>query len=123
MILILPKSHRTIHVNKPFRLNFNFTIKRVDERKKSFVGPLFVQKRRIFDIIKLWGLNEHSNGLLRRDGLPKQTDFNELDEEFRQAVSHRRNRIPRKFLNYRTPLEVFLEHVSQAMYGSNIVSV
>lgn len=69
------------------------------------------------------GLNEHSNGLLRRDGLPKQIDFNELDEEFIQAVSHRRNRIPRKSLNYRTPLEVFLERVSQAMHGSDIVSV
>lgn len=93
-------------------------------KERNLLSALFLyRKRRIFDIIKLWGLNEHSNGLLRWDGLPKQTDFNELDEEFIQAVSHRRNRIPRKSLNYRTTLEVFLEHVSQAMYGSDIVSV
>ncbi len=28
------------------------------------------------------GLNEHSNGLLRRDGLPKTMDFRDMDETF-----------------------------------------
>lgn len=57
------------------------------------------------------GLNEHSNGLLRRDGLPKQTDFNLVSESFIQAVAHRRNSIPRKSLNYQTPLEVLTENI------------
>lgn len=54
-------------------------------------------------------LNEHSNGLLRRDGLPKEMDFNTVSEAFIQSVSTKRNLIPRKSLEYRTPLEVFLE--------------
>lgn len=45
------------------------------------------------------GLNEHANGLLRRNGLPKKTDFRE------------RNNIPRKSLKYKTPLEVFMYFV------------
>lgn len=54
-------------------------------------------------------LNEHSNGLLRRDGLPKEMDFNTVSEAFIQSVSTKRNLIPRKSLKYFTPLEVFLE--------------
>ena len=62
------------------------------------------------------GLNENSNGLLRRDGLHKQMDFNEVDQEFIASVAIRRNKIPRKSLNYKTPLEVFLENVSGLNY-------
>ncbi|SHE80923.1 hypothetical protein SAMN02745249_01200, partial [Atopostipes suicloacalis DSM 15692] len=62
------------------------------------------------------GLNEHSNGLLRKDGLPKQMDFNEVSQEFITSVSTRRNKIPRKSLNYKTPLEVFLDNVSGLDY-------
>lgn len=54
-------------------------------------------------------LNEHSNGLLRRDGLPKEMDFNTVSESFIQSVANKRNTIPRKSLEYRRPLEVFLE--------------
>lgn len=57
------------------------------------------------------GLNEHSNGLLRRDGLPKQMDFNTVEEHFVQAIASKRNHIPRKSLNYRTPLESFLSYM------------
>jgi len=57
------------------------------------------------------GLNENSNGLLRRDGLPKEMDFNKVDESFIQAVATKRNHIPRKSLNYRTPIEVFLSYI------------
>lgn len=56
------------------------------------------------------GLNEHSNGLLRQDGLPKEMDFNQVDQTFVSSVSARRNHIPRKSLNYRTPLEAFLSY-------------
>ena len=57
------------------------------------------------------GLNENSNGLLRKDGLPKRMDFNKVEASFIQAVASRRNNIPRKSLNYQTPLEVFLSYV------------
>lgn len=59
------------------------------------------------------GLNEHSNGLLRKDGLPKSMDFREVTEAFIQSVASKRNQIPRKSLNYKTPMEVFLSYVSQ----------
>lgn len=58
------------------------------------------------------GLNEHSNGLLRRDGLHKRMDFNDVDESFIQSIASKRNNIPRKSLNYRTPLEVFLSYIA-----------
>ena len=57
------------------------------------------------------GLNENSTGLLRKDGLPKQMDFNEVDESFIQSIASKRNNIPRKSLNYKTPTEVFLSHI------------
>ena len=57
------------------------------------------------------GLNENSNGLLRKDGLPKQMDFNEVDESFIQSIASKRNNIPRKSLNYKTPIEIFLSHI------------
>ena len=57
------------------------------------------------------GLNENSNGLLRRDGLLKSMDFNS-EMNFIQSAASKRNNIPRKSLDYRTPLEVFLSYVS-----------
>ncbi len=59
------------------------------------------------------GLNENNNGLLRRDGLSKKLDFRDLPDELVTQLMHRRNNIPRKSLNYRTPLEVFLSHVTE----------
>lgn len=58
------------------------------------------------------GLNENSNGLLRKDGLSKAMDFNLVDETFIYSVASKRNNIPRKSLNYKTPLEVFLSYVT-----------
>jgi transposase, IS30 family len=60
-------------------------------------------------------LNENSNGLLRKDGLPKKMDFNNVDQLFVSSVADRRNNIPRKSLNYRTPLEVFVEYVQEVI--------
>lgn len=56
-------------------------------------------------------LNEQSNGLLRRNGLPKEMDFNQIDQNFVSAVADKRNRVPRKSLKYQAPLEVFLSYV------------
>ena len=57
------------------------------------------------------GLNENSNGLLRKDGLPKQTDFRLKSEVDIVSVASYRNNIPRKSLNYKTPLEEFMNLV------------
>jgi IS30 family transposase len=56
------------------------------------------------------GLNEHSNGLLRKDGLTKGMDFNPCDQAFLNSVADARNRIPRKSLDFKTPMEVFFEY-------------
>lgn len=66
------------------------------------------------------GLNEHSNGLLRKDGLPKTMDFNQVDQAFISAVASKRNHIPRKSLKYQTPLEVFLSYVNDNHLSSLI---
>ncbi|MGO4942223.1 IS30 family transposase [Ruoffia tabacinasalis] len=65
-------------------------------------------------------LNEHSNGLLRKDGLPKEMDFNQVDQSFVSAVASLRNRIPRKSLDYQTPLEVFLSYINEKQLSSLI---
>ena len=57
-------------------------------------------------------LNENSNGLLRKDGLPKEMDFNSVTQTFISSVASRRNNIPRKSLNYQTPIECFMKHVN-----------
>jgi IS30 family transposase len=66
------------------------------------------------------GLNEHSNGLLRKDGLPKHMDFHEVDQPYISAVASRRNHIPRKSLDYCTPLEVFMRYMEPDML-SNLI--
>lgn len=58
-------------------------------------------------------LNEHSNGLLRREGLPKEMDFNQINQFFVSSVASRRNQIPRKSLQYQTPLKVFLSYINE----------
>jgi len=56
-------------------------------------------------------LNENSNGILRRNGLPKEMNFNQVSESFIQSMSDKRNRIPRRSLNFKTPQEVFIEEI------------
>lgn len=58
-------------------------------------------------------LHEHSNGLFRKDGLPKEMDFNQVNQSFVYAVASVRNQIPRKSLHYQTPLEVFLRYINK----------
>ena len=65
-------------------------------------------------------LNENSNGLLRRDGLPKGMDFNQVDQRFVSSIARKRNTIPRKSLHYQTPLEVFLSYLVEAVLSSLI---
>lgn len=63
-------------------------------------------------------LNEHSNGLLRKDGLFKEMDFNQVDQTFINSVADKRNNIPRKSLNYCTPLEVFRRYLNRVELSS-----
>lgn len=65
-------------------------------------------------------LNENSNGLLRKDGLAKDMDFNKVDQHFISSVTSKRNHIPRKSLNYKTPMEVFLSHLNKMNLSSLI---
>ena len=52
-------------------------------------------------------LDENSNGLLRKDGLPKEMVFNQVDQAFVSSVANKRNNILRKSLDYRTPVRIF----------------
>jgi IS30 family transposase len=52
-------------------------------------------------------LNENSNGLLRKDGLPKEMVFNQVDQLFVSSIADKRNNIPRKSLKYQTPWKYF----------------
>ena len=58
------------------------------------------------------GLNENTNNLLRKDGLHHDLIMDQLSDEFVQAVASRRNHIPRKSLNYQTPLEAFVNQIT-----------
>ncbi|MGO3548290.1 MAG: IS30 family transposase, partial [Paucilactobacillus nenjiangensis] len=62
------------------------------------------------------GLNENNNGIIRRDGLKKGMDFRSLPDELIQQIMTRRNNIPRKSLNYQTPLEVFMKHITDSRF-------
>jgi Transposase and inactivated derivatives, IS30 family len=59
------------------------------------------------------GLNEHTNGLIRRF-YPKGTDFNEVSDEDIARLEHILNIRGRKSLGYRSPNEVFLTYLQAA---------
>ncbi len=59
------------------------------------------------------GLNEHTNGLIRRF-LPKGTDFNEVSDKEIAKIEHTLNTRRRASLNYRSPNHVFLEYLMAA---------
>lgn len=64
------------------------------------------------------GLNENTNGLLRRF-YPKGTDFSNISERKLLKTQDMLNNRPRKCLDYRTPSEAFMKEVlkSQAYTG------
>jgi len=51
------------------------------------------------------GLNENSNGIVRKD-LPKSTDLSVYSQEELNIIANKWNSVPRKSLNYRTPAEI-----------------
>lgn len=58
------------------------------------------------------GSNERHNSLLRRC-IPKGMPIKAVSEETIQRTHKWSNTLPRKLLNYRTPLDVFLEEVNK----------
>jgi IS30 family transposase len=60
------------------------------------------------------GSNENTNGLVRQF-FPKGTNFNEVTEKELLYVEKLLNERPRKKLGYRTPDEVFSDHISVAL--------
>ncbi|MCF6189903.1 MAG: IS30 family transposase, partial [Cocleimonas sp.] len=60
------------------------------------------------------GLNENTNGLLRRF-FPKGCNFHEIDDNLIQRVVSQLNHRPRKSLKYRTPYEVLFKTQSVAL--------
>lgn len=59
------------------------------------------------------GLNEHTNGLVRRF-LPKGTDFNDVSEEEISRIEFILNSRGRASLDYYSPNDVFLDHLMAA---------
>ena len=59
------------------------------------------------------GLNEYTNGLIRRF-FPKKTDFGTITDEEVQYVQDLLNNRPRKVLNYLTPNEFVNKYLSRA---------
>lgn len=51
-------------------------------------------------------------------GLPKSMDFNQVDQRGVASAASRRNHIPRKSLNYQTPLKVFLSYMDVGKMSS-----
>ncbi|MCW0925819.1 IS30 family transposase, partial [Streptococcus anginosus] len=42
---------------------------------------------------------------------PKQMDFTNISQNYLSVIADKRNRIPRKSLNYQTPYQVFLSYL------------
>lgn len=59
------------------------------------------------------GLNEHTNGLIRRF-LPKGTDFNQVSDEEIARIEHILNTRGRASLGYYSPYDIFMQHLNAA---------
>lgn len=64
------------------------------------------------------GLNEHSNGILRRSGLDKELDFNSVTDDHIISVAQSINHRPRQSLGYKTALEVFMSFIEDEKLSS-----
>jgi len=60
------------------------------------------------------GLNENTNGLVRRY-IPKKSEFENISHEEIMIIQNKLNHKPRKALGYKTPFEVFMNEVSRKM--------
>jgi IS30 family transposase len=57
------------------------------------------------------GTNENWNGIVRRF-IPKGSSFDKLTDRDIQRITHYINTLPRKRFNYRTPLDLWNEHLA-----------
>ncbi|MCB1662200.1 MAG: IS30 family transposase [Pseudomonadales bacterium] len=60
------------------------------------------------------GTNENTNGLLHHY-FPKGIDWRKVTDQMLATVVEKLNNRPRKYLNYRTPSEVFLKSTGGAL--------
>lgn len=60
------------------------------------------------------GLNENTNGLIRRY-IPKKTDFDTISDKEIVMIQNKLNNRPRKTLGYSTPAEIFYKAVIRKM--------
>jgi len=58
------------------------------------------------------GLNENTNGLIRRY-IPKKTEFENISLDEIMMIQNKLNHRPRKTLGYKTPFEVFMKEISR----------
>ena len=63
------------------------------------------------------GLNEHTNGLLRRF-FPKGTDFSAVSQQELASAVEKLNNLPRRSLRFLTPKEVFLSGIKGYAFQS-----
>lgn len=68
------------------------------------------------------GSNENANGLIR-EYLPKGMDLSTLSQDHLDAVAHRLNTRPRKVLDFRTPREVFDQHLNEVIAAATAVAL
>ena len=95
------------HLPKHARLSITF------DRGSEFLSyPLLQVACYYCDPQAPWqkGTNENTNGRIRRF-LPRDTNINEVTPFELQAIALRLNHTPRKCLEFRTPHEVFFEHL------------
>lgn len=87
------------------------TVVKNSQIRKIYLMNMIYQYSSQIQTSQVKGAKWKFNGLLRKDGLTKQTDFRLKSEDDIVSVSSYRNNIPRKSLNYKTPLEEFMNLV------------
>jgi IS30 family transposase len=91
------KAIRTITFDNGLEFYRHTDLQEALECKIFFADPYSAWQR---------GINEHTNGLLRRY-FPKNMSFRELTQNNVDEVVNKLNNMPRKSLGYRTPYEAF----------------
>ena len=69
------------------------------------------QKTKIYKCSYEKGGVENFNGIIRRY-IPKNKDIKSISRQKIQAINKQINDTPRKILNYKTPVEMFLEYIA-----------